>query len=284
MTTLIVPNDLVSVQWLHTNFNHPSIVLIDASWFMPALQRDGKAEWLEQTIPGAKYFDFDKTVCDSTSDLPHMMPSAALFEQSVRALGINNSSALVVFDRLGIFSSPRVWWMFKSMGFNNIAVLDGGLNSWLEAGYEVAKGEVNSLVVQGDFIARYQADFICDSHSVLGAIEDKQYQILDARAEERFLGLVPEPRADLRNGHMPSAKNLPFSLLIEQGEMIDTKSLSTLFEGRIDKQQQAIFSCGSGVTACVLALGATLCGYNKIAVYDGSWTEWGANENLPIEK
>lgn len=284
MLSLTVPSDLVSVQWLYNNVDHPSILLLDASWFMPALQRDGKAEWLEQTIPGAKYFDFDKKICDTTSELPHMMPGVALFEHSARALGVNNTSTLVVFDRLGIFSSPRVWWMFKSMGFNNIAVLDGGLNSWLEAGYEVAKGEVNSLEVQGDFIARYQADFMCDSRSVLGAIEDKQYQILDARAEDRFLGLVPEPRADLRSGHMPNAKNLPFSLLIEQGEMIDTKSLSALFEGRIDKQQQAIFSCGSGVTACVLALGATLCGYNKIAVYDGSWTEWGAGENLPVVK
>lgn len=284
MASLIVPNDLVSVQWLHTNLNHPSIVLLDASWFMPALQRDGKAEWLEQTIPGAKFFDFDKTVCDSTSDLPHMMPSAALFEQSVRALGINNSSALVVFDRLGIFSSPRVWWMFKSMGFNNIAVLDGGLNSWLEAGYEVAKGDNNKLDTLGDFNACYQAELICDSNAVLNAIQNKQCQIVDARAENRFLGLVPEPRADLRSGHMPSAKSLPFNLLIEQGKMVDINSLRALFEERIDKQQQALFSCGSGVTACVLALGATLCGYHKITVYDGSWTEWGASENLPVVK
>ncbi|GLS89355.1 sulfurtransferase [Psychromonas marina] len=282
MASLTVPSDLVSVQWLHNNINHPSLLLLDASWFMPILKRDGKAEWLEQTIPGAQYFDFDKTICETTSDLPHMMPSAALFEKSVRALGINNNSTLVVFDRLGIFSSPRVWWMFKSMGFNNIAVLDGGLNSWIDAGFDTAKGNPDSALKQGDFIAQYQAHLICDSGTVLTAIGDEGSQVLDARAEDRFLGKVPEPRADLRSGHMPNAKSLPFSALIDNGKMRDIEQLSALYTARLDKQQQAIFSCGSGVTACVLALGATLCGYQNLCVYDGSWTEWGASEQLPI--
>lgn len=282
MSSLAVPSDLVSVQWLHNNINHPALLLLDASWFMPMLKREGKAEWREKTIPGAQYFDFDKTICDPDSDLPHMMPTAAHFEKSVRALGINNNSALVVFDRLGIFSSPRVWWMFKSMGFNNIAVLDGGLNSWIEAGFDTAQGKRDNGIKAGNFSARYQADLICDSASLLTAIDDEGSQIIDARAEDRFLGKAPEPRAELRSGHMPNAKNLPFSALIENGKMRDNKQLSALYATLLDKQQQAIFSCGSGVTACVLALGATLCGYQKLTVYDGSWTEWGANTGLPV--
>lgn len=282
MTSLTVPSDLVSVQWLQNNIDHPSLLLLDASWFMPMLKRDGKTEWLEQTIPGALYFDFDKTVCDTSTDLPHMMPTPSVFEQCARALGINQNSALVVFDRLGIFSSPRVWWMFKSMGFNNIAVLDGGLPSWIEAGFATAKGKVNDVLKQGDFRAQYQASLICDCETVLMATENPCYQIIDARAEDRFLGKVAEPRADLRSGHMPNAKNLPFNALLADGKMRDIEQLKSLYNARLDLPQQAIFSCGSGVTACVLALGATLCGYQDLAVYDGSWTEWGASDHLPI--
>ena len=282
MTLLTLPSDLVSVSWLASNIGHSSLLLLDASWFMPMLKRDGKAEWREKTIPGAQYFDFDTTICDQNSQLPHMMPTTSLFERSVRALGVNQNSAIVVFDRLGIFSSPRVWWMFKSMGFNNIAVLDGGLNSWIDAGFDTAEGKVNDIGKLGNFDAQYQANLICDSSAVLTAIDNELYQILDARAEDRFLGQVPEPRADLRSGHMPNANNLPFTMLIENGKMRDIEQLSALYRMRLDKQQQAIFSCGSGVTACVLALGATLCGYQNLSVYDGSWTEWGANEQFPV--
>lgn len=282
MTLLTLPSDAVSIAWLEKNINHPSLVLLDASWFMPMLKRDGQAEWREQTIPGALYFDFDKTITDQTSTLPHMMPDEKLFEQEVRLLGVNQNSMIVVFDRLGLFSSPRVWWMFKSMGFNNIAVLDGGLNSWIDAGLPVAAGQANGVVNEGDFIARYQADSIVSSEQVLAAIDDHNVQIIDARAKNRFLAEVPEPRADLRSGHMPSAKNLPFSELLLDGKLRDINELAVLYKGLVSKQQRVIFSCGSGVTACVLALGATLCGYENVAVYDGSWTEWGADKQLPI--
>lgn len=282
MSLLTLPNNLLSVSWLANNINHPALLLLDASWFMPALKRDGEAEWHEKTIPGARYFDFDKTICDQNSALPHMMPSKALFEQAAQSLGINQDSAIVVFDRLGIFSSPRVWWMFKCMGFNNIAVLDGGLNSWIDAGLTVAKGQVNHPENKGDFSADYQAPLIVSDKQVLIAIDDPTVQIIDARPENRFFAQVLELRADLRSGHMPNAKNLPFSHLIVDGKMADIKQLRVLYKELIKDQQRAIFSCGSGVTACLLALGATLCGYQNLAVYDGSWTQWGANEQLPI--
>lgn len=284
MSLLTLPNDLVSVKWLAENINDSSLILLDASYFMPALKREGKTEWSAETIPGARYFDFDKSICDPSSALPHMMPSAALFQQAVQALGINQHSRLVVFDRLGIFSSPRVWWMFKSMGFNNIAVLDGGLVSWKEEGLATSPGKLKSNIGKGDFIADYQAAFIADKQGVLNAIENEHSQIIDARAKNRFLGEVAEPRAELRSGHMPSAKNLPFSDLIENGKIRSSDQLKPLYEQLIDKQDNVIFSCGSGITACVLALGASLCGYKNLTVYDGSWTEWGADKSLPVIK
>lgn len=284
MDFLILPSDLVAVNWLEKNIHHKELILLDASWFMPMLKRDGQSEWAKETIPGALFFDFDKCICDQCSELPHMMPSADLFQRASRALGINQGSALVVFDRLGIFSSPRVWWMFKSMGFDNIAVLDGGLKSWKEAGLATCAGVENHNDNKGDFIAHEQVNLICDEPQVLTATVNKEIQILDARPEARFLGQVAEPRADLRSGHMPSAKSLPFTHLLDNGKMRKLEQLQVIYAKLIGDDEQAIFSCGSGVTACVLALGATLCGYQHLSVYDGSWAQWGADEKLPVVK
>lgn len=284
MSFLTLPSDLISVDLLAENINNEKLILLDASWFMPVQKRDGKAEWAEETIPSALFFDFDKEICDKDNDLPHMMPSEANFQGAVRRLGINQNSAIIVFDRLGIFSSPRVWWMFKSMGFNNIAVLDGGLPLWKELGHPVCAGATNDESDSSDFVANFQANLICDEQMVLRATEDEQVQIVDARPEARFLGQVAEPRADLRSGHMPSAKNLPFANIIKNGQLIESELLKATYDSLIENDKSTIFSCGSGVTACVLALGATLCGYKNLTVFDGSWSQWGADTTLPVVK
>jgi len=214
-----------------------------------------------------------------------MMPTPQHFELSVQLLGINNKSTIVVYDSIGIFSSPRVWWMFKAMGFNNIAVLDGGLPAWKEAGFAVnTAAPLIDKRKQGDFKAVYQADLISDRHEVYKAIGNDNIAIIDARSKERFLGLAPEVREGLRSGHMPSAINLPISEILENKTMKNAYQLAQIFEALMPHKQRVVFSCGSGVTACILALAAKLVGYDALSVYDGSWSEWGAIETLPVIK
>ena len=284
MPSLVLPSVLVSVDWLNEQLNHRDLVLLDASWFMPAVERDGKLEWQKARIPGARFFDFDREICDHNSDLPHMMPSESNFQKSAQSLGINQNSIIVVYDSLGIFSSPRVWWMLKTMGADNVAVLDGGLPAWKEKSLPIESGEQVKVIDKGDFIACYQRELICDADEVLLAIQNKQRVIIDARPQGRFSGLEAEPRAGVRSGHMPNAKNLPSSAILREQRMQEAYQLALIFEAIAPKNNGLIFSCGSGVTACILALGATLAGYKNISVYDGSWSEWGASADLPVVK
>ncbi len=261
-----------------------SDVILDASWYLPAHDRDPDAEYLAGHIPHAQRFDFDWVVVDQMSELPHMLPSPAEFQSHARRLGICADSRVVVYDGAGIFAAPRAWWMFRAMGHDNVVVLDGGLPAWKAAGYPLQKG-TPELVRLGSFTARPQRERVASAETIRRAIAEGQHQIVDARPPARFAGSAPEPRAGLRPGHMPGALNLPFDRLLENGRFRGIRAISEAFtDAGFDPERPAVASCGSGVTACILAFAGERAVGRPFAVYDGSWAEWGAGDpaTMPV--
>jgi thiosulfate/3-mercaptopyruvate sulfurtransferase len=275
------PKTLVSTDWLARHLKDPDLRILDASWHMPALGRNARDEYEAAHIPGARFFDIDE-ISDQRSALPHMAPPVEKFMSRMRAMGVGDGHQVVVYDSTGLFSAPRVWWTFRLMGKTDVAVLDGGLPKWRAEGRELE--DLPPVVRDRHMTTSRQAGLIKDVTQVAHAAKLGLAEVLDARSAGRFAGAEAEPRPGLRAGHIPGSRNVPYgSLLNADGTMKDPAALRSVFEAAgADLTKPAITTCGSGVTAAVLSLALERIGHRNHALYDGSWSEWGMYDDLPV--
>ena len=273
---------LVSTAWLAAELGAPDLRILDGTWHMPQLKRDAHREFVEAHIPGAAFFDIDR-IADTSVPLPHMLPRPEAFAASVGALGIGDGDRVVVYDVRGVISAARVWWTFRAFGHDRVAVLDGGFKKWRAEGRPMEQGDAKPAPRR--FTSRHRPELVRDVAAMRANLTARREQVLDARSRGRFMGTEPEPRAGLRGGHMPGSLNLPYEDLYQaDGTFAPPDVLRGAFvKAGVELGQPVVTSCGSGVTACVLALGLSLVGKDDVAVYDGSWTEWGGRQDTPVE-
>ncbi|MEM9427234.1 MAG: 3-mercaptopyruvate sulfurtransferase [Pseudomonadota bacterium] len=276
------PKTLVSTDWLAARLSMPDLRIIDASWYLPDMNRDPKAEYIAAHIPGARFFDIDE-ISDTRSALPHMVPPVEKFMSRMRAMGVGDGHQVVVYDGAGLFSAARVWWLFRLMGKTDVAVLDGGFAKWRAEGRAVE--DMPPIMRDRHITVALQNHMVKDVTQVAAAAKLKDWEIIDARSAPRFKGEEREPREGLRSGHIPGSRNLHYKrLLNEDGTMRPPAELRQAFEAAgTDLDKPIITTCGSGVTAAILSLALERIGHRRHALYDGSWAEWGMYDDLKVE-
>ncbi len=270
----------VSTDWLAAHLDDPAVAIIDGSWYLPTENRDAEAEYRKAHIPGAVFFNLDK-VADTSSGLPHMLPAPEEFARSVGALGISDKQTIVVYDGAGLFSAPRVRWTFRTMGARDVRILEGGFPQWIADGRPVESGEPRPALKV--FAAKLNAAAVRSIAEVRNIVATGSATVVDARSGERFRGEAPEPRPGLRSGHMPGSRNLPSGALVADGRLKGDAEIEAAFAAAgVDPNKPIVTSCGSGVTAAILALGLETIGARNVALYDGSWAEWGGAQDAPV--